>query len=104
MQDTGIVPDFITVDGEEDGTGAAPLEDSDSVGMPLAHSLPRVHAAREHHVLRSKVRLLASRKIITALDVLEALALGADACSRDEFLRTRECLTAVGISLSRCCG
>ncbi|MCA8971178.1 MAG: FMN-binding glutamate synthase family protein, partial [Planctomycetes bacterium] len=103
MQDTGIVPDFITVDGAEGGTGAAPLEYSDSVGVPLAHALPRVHAALEHHGLRSKVRLLASGKIITAFDVLEALALGADACNMARgFMLALGCIQALRCDRNSC--
>ena len=78
MLKTGIVPDFITVDGSEGGTGAAPLEFVDHVGMPLQEGLVMVHNTLTGIGLRDKVRIGASGKIITAFDVARTLALGAD--------------------------
>lgn len=81
MLKTGITPDFITVDGGEGGTGAAPLEFSDSVGMPFKEGLTFVHDALVGFGLRSKIRILASGKILTAFQLFRALAMGADACN-----------------------
>ncbi|MCW3464698.1 FMN-binding glutamate synthase family protein [Chitinophaga nivalis] len=80
MENTGIYPDFITVDGAEGGTGAAPLEFTDSIGMPLYDALAFVNNTLKAHKLKEHVRILASGKIITGFDIMRVLALGADAC------------------------
>jgi len=80
MLETGILPDFITVDGAEGGTGAAPLEFSNSLGMPLTEGLVFVHNALTGIGVRDQVKILASGKIVTGFDVARAIALGADAC------------------------
>jgi glutamate synthase domain-containing protein 2 len=77
---TGIEPDFITVDGAEGGTGAAPLEFSNRVGMPLTEGLVFVHNALVGCNLRDHITLLTSGKILTAFDMARVLAIGADAC------------------------
>ncbi|RMG46731.1 MAG: FMN-binding glutamate synthase family protein [Acidobacteria bacterium] len=78
MVETGSHPDFITVDGGEGGTGAAPLEFSNSVGMPLADGLNFVHNALVGAGLREKVKIIAAGKITTGFHVLHKIALGAD--------------------------
>lgn len=80
MVETGKHPDFITVDGAEGGTGAAPLEFSNSVGMPLREGLAFVHNALTGYRLRPKIRLIAAGKIVTGFHVARVLALGADLC------------------------
>ncbi|MEJ2360507.1 MAG: FMN-binding glutamate synthase family protein [Gammaproteobacteria bacterium] len=75
---TGIKPDFITIDGAEGGTGAAPYEFSDSMGLPLIEGLNFVHNALVGSKLREEIRLIASGKIITGFDILHKIALGAD--------------------------
>ncbi|MFB6454354.1 FMN-binding glutamate synthase family protein [Chitinophaga sp. Hz27] len=79
MINTGIYPDFITVDGAEGGTGAAPLEFTDSIGMPLYDALAMVVNMLKHYNLKKHIRILASGKIITGFDIMKVLALGADA-------------------------
>jgi len=81
MVETGITPDFITVDGAEGGTGAAPLEFSDHLGMPLVEGLLFVHNALVGAGLRDKIRIACSAKRIGAFDIATALALGADWCN-----------------------
>ncbi|MBX2859809.1 MAG: FMN-binding glutamate synthase family protein, partial [Vampirovibrio sp.] len=81
MVETGLLPDFITVDGSEGGTGAAPLEFSDSVGMPLNDGLVFVHNALVGCDLRNKIRVIASGKVTTAFDLISKLAMGADMCN-----------------------
>jgi glutamate synthase domain-containing protein 2 len=81
MIETGIAPDFIVIDGAEGGTGAAPLEFMDHVGMPLREGLSFAHSALIGIGLRDQIRLGASGKIATAFDVARALALGADWCN-----------------------
>jgi glutamate synthase domain-containing protein 2 len=81
MLETGIRPDFITVDGGEGGTGAAPLEFSNSVGMPARDAWVFVHSALVGAGLRDRVKLIASGKILTGFHMLRALAIGADLCA-----------------------
>ena len=81
MVDTGIRPDFITVDGGEGGTGAAPPEFSDSVGMPLEEALVLVVDNLNGYDLRKDIRIIASGKIVSAFDMIKAFALGADICN-----------------------
>ena len=65
MMETGIMPDFITVDGGEGGTGAAPLEFSNSLGMPARDGWLFVHNALAGTGLRDHIRISASGKILT---------------------------------------
>ena len=77
--ETGVMPDFITIDGAEGGTGAAPLEFIEHMGMALADALAFASKTLEKHDLRPHVKLIASGKIITAFDIAKSIALGADA-------------------------
>ena len=81
MLDTGITPDFIVIDGKEGGTGAAPLEFMDYVGMPLRDGLSFAHNALVGVGLRDRIRIGASGKITSAFDMARVLALGADWCN-----------------------
>ena len=81
MQETGIVPDFIVVDGAEGGTGAAPLEFTDHVGAPLQEGLLLVHNTLVGLNLRSQVKLGCAGKVVSAFDIARMLALGADWCN-----------------------
>ena len=81
MIKTGVYPDFITVDGAEGGTGAAPLEYTDNVGMPLNDALIYVHNTLVGFGLRNRITLIASGKIATGFDMVRKIALGADACN-----------------------
>jgi glutamate synthase domain-containing protein 2 len=81
MVEMGITPDFIVIDGKEGGTGAAPLEFMDHVGMPLREGLTFVHNALVGVGLRDRIRLGASGKIISAFDMARVMALGADWCN-----------------------
>ncbi|HEX7776031.1 MAG TPA: FMN-binding glutamate synthase family protein [Parvibaculum sp.] len=78
MLETGILPDFIVVDGGEGGTGAAPVEFSDHLGMPLREGLLFVRNTLVGANLRDKIRIGASGKIISAFDIASILAMGAD--------------------------
>jgi glutamate synthase domain-containing protein 2 len=78
MQQTGITPDFIVVDGAEGGTGAAPLEFSDHVGAPLQEGLLLVHNTLKGVGLREQIKLGCAGKVITAFDIARMMALGAD--------------------------
>jgi glutamate synthase domain-containing protein 2 len=81
MLDTGIVPDFIVVDGAEGGTGAAPLEFTDHVGAPLQEGLLLVHNTLVGLNLRSRIKLGCAGKVVSAFDIARMMALGADWCN-----------------------
>ncbi len=80
MLESGVTPDFITVDGGEGGTGAAPLEFSNAVGAPLTDALIFVHNALVGCGLRDRIKLIAAGKITTGFDMVRRLAIGADLC------------------------
>lgn len=80
MLETEIVPDFITVDGGEGGTGAAPVEFSNRIGAPLLDGLAFVHSALVGCGLRKDVKVIAAGKIVTGFHMARALAVGADLC------------------------
>lgn len=81
MIKTGIRPDFITVDGGEGGSGAAPLEYCNSIGMPLRDALAFVCDCLMGYDLKKEIRVIASGKIFTGFHVVKNLSLGADLCS-----------------------
>jgi len=98
MLQTGVTPDFIVIDGGEGGTGAAPPELADHVGVPLAEALSFVHNALVGAELRERIKLGASGKIITAYDICRTLALGAD-----YVLSARGFMFSVGCIQARSC-
>jgi len=77
-RDLKDAPDFITVDGGEGGTGAAPILLLHGVGMPIKQALPMVVDKITQHNLRDRIKIIASGKLVTALEVAWALAQGAD--------------------------
>lgn len=81
MVETGNTVDFITVDGAEGGTGAAPAEFTDNVGSPLRDALVFVENTLKGAGLRERVKIAASGKIVSAYDVVRVCALGADWCN-----------------------
>lgn len=81
MVDTGILPDFITVDGAEGGTGAAPMEHSNYVGTPLNEGLLFVVHALLGVNLKDKIKIICSGKIATGFDLVVRMAMGADLCN-----------------------
>lgn len=81
MIETGIVPDFIVIDGAEGGTGAAPSEFINHVGVPMHEGLQLVHNTLVGLGLREKIRLGAAGKIVSAFDMARTMALGADWCN-----------------------
>jgi glutamate synthase domain-containing protein 2 len=81
MVDLKTYPDFITVDGGEGGTGAAPPEFSNSVGMPLLDALAFVDNALRGFGIRNEMKLIASGKILSGFHMVRAMALGADTCN-----------------------
>jgi glutamate synthase domain-containing protein 2 len=103
MLQTGITPDFIVVDGSEGGTGAAPLEFMDHMGMPLRDGLTFVHSTLMGVNLRDKIRLGASGKITSAFDMARVMALGADWCnSARGFMFAVGCIQSQSCHTDRC--
>ncbi|WP_341501441.1 FMN-binding glutamate synthase family protein [Gallaecimonas sp. GXIMD4217] len=107
MLETGILPDFIVIDGKEGGTGAAPLEFSNHMGVPLREGLLFVHNTLVGLNLRDKIKLGASGKIISAFDIASVMAIGADwvnsargfmfavGCVQSQSCHTNKCPTGV---------
>ncbi|MDR3374671.1 MAG: FMN-binding glutamate synthase family protein [Ancalomicrobiaceae bacterium] len=103
MLETGITPDFIVVDGAEGGTGAAPLEFTDHIGMPMREGLNFVHNALIGCGLRDRIRLGASGKIASAFDIARAMALGADWCnSARGFMFALGCIQSLSCHTDHC--
>jgi len=98
MLETGITPDFITVDGAEGGTGAAPIELTNSAGTPLRDGLIFVHNALIGTGLRGQMRIIASGKAMSAFHMLRLMALGADTVNA-----ARAMMFALGCIQSRLC-
>ncbi|RAI91464.1 FMN-binding glutamate synthase family protein [Algoriphagus yeomjeoni] len=96
-------PDFITVDGAEGGTGAAPLEFSDSVGLPLEPALIFVRMTLEKFQIREHIKIIASGKAISAFAILKNIAFGADLCnSARGFMFSIGCIQALRCNTNEC--
>ncbi|HWA60833.1 MAG TPA: FMN-binding glutamate synthase family protein, partial [Caulobacteraceae bacterium] len=78
MLETGILPDFIVVDGAEGGTGAAPTEFADHIGTPMREGLLFVHNVLVGAGVRDKIKIGAAGRIVSAFDIASVLAIGAD--------------------------
>ncbi len=103
MLETEIVPDFIVVDGKEGGTGAAPLEFANHMGMPLVEGLTFAHNALRGAGLRDQLAIGASGKVVTAFDIAKVLALGADwANSARGFMFSIGCIQAQACHTNEC--
>ncbi|MEY3793075.1 MAG: Glutamate synthase large chain [Pseudomonadota bacterium] len=103
MLESKIYPDFVVVDGAEGGTGAAPLEFSDHIGMPLQEGLRLVHNTLVGAGLREHIRVGASGKIVSAFDMARAFALGADWCnSARGFMFALGCIQAQTCHTGNC--
>ncbi len=98
-----IFPDFITVDGAEGGTGAAPLEFADGVGMPFEPALIFVNKTLINFKIRDKIRVICSGKIISGHSILRAIAMGADMCnSARGFMFSLGCIQALKCNNNEC--
>ena len=103
MQETGILPDFIVVDGAEGGTGAAPAEFIDHVGLPMHEALMLVHNTLLGLGLRDQVRVAAAGKIVSAFDIARTLALGADWCNAARgYMFALGCIQSLSCHTDRC--
>nr|WP_183961183.1 FMN-binding glutamate synthase family protein [Chiayiivirga flava] len=103
MHRSGVLPDFIVVDGGEGGTGAAPLEFTDHVGAPLREALMLVHNTLVGLNLRGKIRIGAAGRIVTAFDLARTIALGADWCNAGRgFMFALGCIQSQSCHTDRC--
>ena len=95
MRETGILPDFIVVDGAEGGTGASPVEFLNHIGVPMNEALMLVHNTLVGLDLRERIRISAAGKITTAFDIARTLAMGADFCNAGRaFMFSLGCIQA----------
>lgn len=96
-------PDFITIDGGDGGTGAAPMPLMDNVGLPLKESLPMVADILCKYDLKDRIRLIASGKLITPSEVAWALCVGADFVnSARGFMFSLGCIQALKCNKNTC--
>ena len=103
MLESGITPDFIVIDGGEGGTGSAPAELSDHVGLPLNEGLSFVHNALVGAGLRERIRLGASGKLVTAYDLFRVFSIGADyAMSARSFMFAAGCIQSRACHTNHC--
>ncbi|MGY4516471.1 FMN-binding glutamate synthase family protein [Lysobacter sp. HA18] len=98
MHETGLVPDFIVVDGAEGGTGAAPAEFIDHVGVPMHEALILVHNTLVGLGLRDRIRIGAAGRVISGFDIAKTMAMGADWCNA-----ARGYMFAIGCIQSQSC-
>lgn len=103
MLKTGKTPDFIVVDGGEGGTGAAPLEFINRLGMPMTEALLLVHNTLVGTNLREDIAIGAAGKITSAFNIARTLALGADWCnSARGYMFSLGCIQALSCHTGRC--
>ncbi|MGI9280315.1 MAG: FMN-binding glutamate synthase family protein [Endozoicomonas sp.] len=103
MLETGVAPDFITVDGAEGGTGAAPVEYTDRLGMPSNEALVFVHNSLVGAGLRERVTIIASAKVASGFDMVTKIALGADMCnSARAMMFAVGCIQALKCNTNHC--
>lgn len=103
MLKTNIMPDFITVDGGEGGTGAAPIEFSNSVGMPLREGLAFVYDALNGYGIKKHIKIIASGKVHTGFDLVRNFCIGADMCNGARaMLMSIGCIQALECNKNTC--
>lgn len=100
---TGVAPDFVIVDGAEGGTGAAPVEFEDHVGMPLTEGLMLVHNSLVGAGLRDRIRIGASGKVASGVDIVSRICQGADfTLSARAMMFAVGCIQALKCNTNRC--
>jgi glutamate synthase domain-containing protein 2 len=104
MKESGKGPDFITIDGGEGGTGAAPVVLADSVGLPLFHAIPLVDNALREAGVRDRVVLIGSGQLAKGNDIIIAIALGVDMVhiARAFLIGGLGCIMALRCQTNRC--
>ncbi|MGB8621891.1 MAG: FMN-binding glutamate synthase family protein [Paracoccaceae bacterium] len=96
-------PDFITIDGGEGGTGAAPMPLIDLVGLPIREAMLMVSDLRDSYGLKDRIRLIASGKLVNPGDVAWAIAAGADfVTSARGFMFALGCIQALKCNRNTC--
>ncbi|MCC2601274.1 FMN-binding glutamate synthase family protein [Sphingopyxis yananensis] len=103
MREEGVFPDFVVVDGSEGGTGAAPLEFTDHLGMPMREGLLFVHNTLVGAGVREQVKVGAAGKIASAFDIAAAHALGADWVNAGRgYMFALGCIQSLSCNTNRC--
>ena len=103
MVETGIKPDFIAVDGGEGGTGAAPLEFSNSVGTPMKEGLAFVYDTLIGFNIKKDIKLISSGKVVSGFHIFRAISLGADLCySARAMMMAVGCIQALECNHNTC--
>ncbi|ADV27174.1 Glutamate synthase (NADPH) [Pseudoxanthomonas suwonensis 11-1] len=103
MHRSGLLPDFIVVDGAEGGTGAAPVEFMDHIGVPMHEALMLVHNTLVGLGLRDRIRLAGAGRITSAFDIARTLAMGADWCNAGRaFMFSLGCIQSLSCHNDRC--
>jgi len=98
MVATGTGPDFVTVDGGEGGTGAAPLAFSDHVSLPFRHAFPRVYRTFAERDLHTGTVFVGSGKLGLPTSALQALIMGCDVLGV-----AREAMMSIGCIQAQIC-
>jgi glutamate synthase domain-containing protein 2 len=103
MLETGVLPDFIVVDGAEGGTGAAPTEFADHIGTPMREGLLFVHNTLVGAGLRDRIRIGVAGRIVSAFDMASVLAIGADWCNAARgFMFALGCVQSLSCNTNHC--
>ncbi|MEZ5895980.1 MAG: FMN-binding glutamate synthase family protein [Parvularculaceae bacterium] len=96
-------PDFITLDGGDGGTGAAPMSLMDNVGLPLKQALPVLTDILEQRGMRPRIRIIASGKLVTPAEVAWAYCAGADVVNTARgFMFSIGCIQALRCHTNNC--
>ncbi|MEE9431815.1 MAG: FMN-binding glutamate synthase family protein [Melioribacteraceae bacterium] len=103
MVEENLKPDFITIDGSEGGTGAAPVEFSNSLGMPLRDALIFASDTLKGFDIKKDIKLIASGKIVTGFHIARAISLGADTInSARAMMMSIGCIQALECNTNEC--
>jgi glutamate synthase domain-containing protein 2 len=98
MKSTGFGPDFITVDGGEGGTGAAPPSFADHVALPWVYAFSSVYKVFQQRGLTDKITFIGSGKLGMPESAIMALAMGADLINV-----AREAMISIGCIQAQTC-
>lgn len=103
MIELKIYPDFISIDGGEGGTGAAPLEFTNAVGMPYKDGLAFAYNCLTGYNIKQYIKIIAAGKITSAFDIVRTISLGADACnSARAMMLALGCIQALECNQNTC--
>ncbi len=103
MLETNIFPDFITVDGAEGGTGAAPVEYTNYLGVPADEAVAFVHNTLVGANIRQHIKIISSAKVVSGFDIIRRIALGADTCNLARpMLFAIGCVQSVSCNTNKC--